>query len=247
MIFRSFVLSILLGVTSINNIFSQELNERLTLAHQEYDKSNFQSAIDIYSSSIKKSDLSGKHHYNMGNFYFRIGKLGESIYHFKKANELIPRDGDVLYNLNYARSKTKDKIESDDILKVLNIAKVSSFLNENEIYNLFLVVFIILWILYIFKIYLRSDWIFWSTRIFLVGFIFICINLVFDFFTDSSWGVVIKNSTKVQSAIGKNNVTLFTLNEGAEFKITGSIGKDWLQIKFSDDKKGWIKSNNAIY
>jgi SH3-like domain-containing protein len=58
-----------------------------------------------------------------------------------------------------------------------------------------------------------------------------------------SFGVVVSDSTKIYSGIGKDNVVLFILHEGAEFEINQSH-EGWISIELTDGKKGWIRKKN---
>jgi len=50
---------------------------------------------------------SGRLHFNLGNVYYRKGDLPEAIRHYRTAQRLRPRDGNVHHNLALARSELK--------------------------------------------------------------------------------------------------------------------------------------------
>ena len=78
-----------------------------------YNEGEFDRAIDEWRTcedyGVKNSDL----YYNLGNAYFRSGKLGFAIYYYKTALRLDPNNDDIIHNLKYAQSMTRDKVEED--------------------------------------------------------------------------------------------------------------------------------------
>jgi hypothetical protein len=50
---------------------------------------------------------SGRLHFNLGNVYYRKGELPLAIHHYRAAQRLRPRDGNVHHNLALARSELK--------------------------------------------------------------------------------------------------------------------------------------------
>ena len=82
----------------------------------EYKKRNLGGALESYSKSLGSEDilLQSKAYYNMGNTLYHMGKLPESIIHYKKALELNPNDEDAKYNLEYVRAKLKDNSQQQN-------------------------------------------------------------------------------------------------------------------------------------
>lgn len=48
--------------------------------------------------------------YNLGNTYFRLGRLGRSIAQYRRAARFAPTDAQILANLNYAREQVEPRI-----------------------------------------------------------------------------------------------------------------------------------------
>ena len=78
-----------------------------------YNEGDFERAVDEWrscaDSGINDADL----FYNLGNAYFRSGKLGFSIFYYKKALRLRANDSDIQHNLKYAQAMTRDKVDED--------------------------------------------------------------------------------------------------------------------------------------
>ena len=57
---------------------------------------------------------------NLGNAYFRMGKVGHAVWAYEKGHALSPRDRDINYNLSYVRSQVRDRIQAPDDLFILS-------------------------------------------------------------------------------------------------------------------------------
>ncbi|HNQ90334.1 MAG TPA: tetratricopeptide repeat protein [Verrucomicrobiota bacterium] len=72
-------------------------------ANQAYERGQFTNAIAGYQELLDAGRQSAAVHYNLGNAYFRAGKTGRAICHYRLAERLAPRDPDVQANLRFAR------------------------------------------------------------------------------------------------------------------------------------------------
>ena len=78
-------------------------------AEQNYRKGNYQQAINDYKELLKQG-ASADIFYNLGNAYYRSGNLTQAILNYERASLLSPGNEDINFNLEFARSKTVDKI-----------------------------------------------------------------------------------------------------------------------------------------
>ena len=78
-------------------------------AEQNYRKGNYQQAINDYKELLKQG-ASADIFYNLGNAYYRSGNLTQAILNYERASLLSPGNEDINFNLEFARSKTIDKI-----------------------------------------------------------------------------------------------------------------------------------------
>jgi tetratricopeptide (TPR) repeat protein len=79
-------------------------------ANRLYQQGDYQAALDNYQRILDSGFESGALHYNIGNVYFKLGRLGEAILHYERAARLSPGDEDVRANLELARSLTVDEV-----------------------------------------------------------------------------------------------------------------------------------------
>ena len=76
-----------------------------------YQDGDFQGALAGYLRLVEAGFESGEVYYNIGNTYFKLGDLAQSILYYERARRLLPGDEDVQANLDLARSLTVDEIE----------------------------------------------------------------------------------------------------------------------------------------
>src|SRR5690606_21482321 len=71
-------------------------------------------------------------YYNLGNTYYKLDSIPESIYYYEKALLLSPDDKDIKNNLAFAKNKTIDVIE---VLPKSGFAKFTENLIHRFHYN----------------------------------------------------------------------------------------------------------------
>lgn len=72
--------------------------------NEAYKSGKYEEAIKTYATLISKPGVvSPQLYFNLGNAYFKAHKLGYAILYYEKAHRLLPRDGDISFNLEFAR------------------------------------------------------------------------------------------------------------------------------------------------
>lgn len=227
-------------------IFSMTKDEGISFfvqANELYKKGDYKKAIEIYEKIINSGFHNGHIYYNLGNSYFRLGKIGKSILNYRRALILLPRDSDLKKNLDYARSEIKDKIELGSYTQIFQrfFFWYYSF-NLIELIWIFLIFNLLFWIFLTIFIYKKNEAFKWSLGItFVISIIlfFSCIFKIMDQYYQYK-GVIISQEVEVQSGNDKNSVVLFKLHEGSEVNIS-KIQNDWYQIELPDGKRGWLQ------
>jgi tetratricopeptide (TPR) repeat protein len=212
-------------------------------ANQSFDRGLYDVAIGKYKSLINGGLENGDLHYNLANSYFKSGKLGLSVFHYRKALEFSPRDPDVRFNLNYAREKVLDQVERQEGLWARSLTLLQK-LNEKESYIFLAITTSLLGIICLLNLFKSIEWAIWCRNILglgvLLGVFFLGANSILR----DPFGVIIVPEAKVYSGLGKDNVILFALHEGVEFSVAEAQGLEWKRIRLPDGKQGWIRSEN---
>lgn len=217
-------------------------NDSLTKANKLYLEGNYKDSIKEYSAILKSQGDLGEVHFNLGNAYFRNDEKGRAIYHFRKASEILPRDGDVKYNLKYLREKTIDKVESRSFLNGYNLFPF----NKRETSLMLLIFWGLFWLFSLTLLAIKREAIKWMRNLSFFICLFFSVPFINGLWSDD-FGVVGAEKTSVYSGIGKDNVKLFVLHEGTEVVLKDIHQNGWVRIEVDQSKKGWMKKEDLIF
>lgn len=225
----------------VSEQFASE-SEIFAKANSEYQHGNYDDAEKLYLYLVSKGIKNGHLYYNLGNTYQRKGDNGLSIYYYRKASLDLPRDADVEANLSYARLKTKDSIEYNQISLVDKIAFWNKEISDFELFSLAMVFNLLFWLALSIKIFLKRRWV----NPFLAGSGFLAFIMISNI-AFRTWkysyepdAVVLNEEVSVRSGIDVNSVRLFVLHSGAEVR-TLQRSSGWTKIELPDGKQGWVQ------
>lgn len=214
----------------------------LASVNKLYESGQYGASITGYEELLTLGET-GTVHFNLGNSYFRMNQTGRAIFHFLKANERLPRDADVNFNLNLVREKVRDKIENKT--NVYDYIFSTLKLNQRESAFILLFFSFLFSLTGIFTIYKKFSWLSGLKKMFLALSV-LSLFITLGKMNKPWWGVVGIDEAKVFSSTGRDGVLLFSIHEGAELTVEEQDG-EWLKIKLSDGKKGWVRQENILF
>jgi len=231
-----------------SNIFSKDFNENFNKANNYYNNSKYLESIKIYESILAGGWESSNLYYNLGNSYFRQNQIGQSVWAYKKALKMDPRNEDLIKNLSIAEAKIKDRIILPDefyFVKVYGNFKSRYTLKEWLLAGGIIVLFaVVSFLISEFHIFNNLK-IVRVVKILILLTVTIHIVILDKFFDDDDdkFGIIIDNQVKAYSGpfYGDNSI-LFNINEGTEVMIKQNQ-KNWTEIILLDGKRAWIISN----
>ena len=239
----SFVLMILMLMPlSANAITKQN-------ADVEYAKGNYQQAIKDYQE-ILKTGVSSEIYYNLGNAYYRTDNITQALLAYERALQLSPGDNDIRFNLQYARSKTIDKITPETEMffvtwynSLVNFTRVDRWANT-AIVSIVMALLLILVFLFAPQMWARKSG-FYGSAVFLLLFAFA--NL-FAFqqkheLETKQGAIVIAPTVNVKKTPAASGTDVFVIHEGTRVDITDRGMKQWRGIKLADGREGWLKTS----
>lgn len=212
----------------------------------EYVKGNYQQAIKDYQELLK-SGVSPEIYYNLGNAYFRTDNLTQAILAYERARLLSPGDPDINYNLDFARSKTIDKIPASDEMfyvtgyrSLVNIMNVDSWAKTGVIAITVALVLVL--------VYLFSPTVILRKIGFFAGILFVIVFLLSNIFAyqqkqameRKTGAIVVSPTVNVKSTPSKTSTDVFVIHEGTRVDITDKTMEQWRAIQLGDGRKGWI-------
>ncbi len=153
------VLLMALILVSITEARTNGWEERFFKANQSYKEGCFEDAGKGFSDLIQSGHQNGHLYYNLGNVFFKQGRIGHAILNYERARILIPRDADLDFNLRYAHNHIRDDIRNPEGFLSKAFFWLDSF-NLCELFRGFALLNILLFSIFIVRLFLKAEWIF---------------------------------------------------------------------------------------
>lgn len=220
-------------------------------ADAEFSKGNYQQAVADYEELLKKGE-SAQLYFNLGNSYYRLGNITQSVIAYERAQRLSPSDRDITYNLEFVRSKTIDKIVPVD--EMFFVSWYWSLVNSCGVdgwARMAVVSFVLALAMALLFLLGRSEWMrrtgFYSAL--LLAFVFVMSN-VFAWhqkqaFEHRDKAVVVDPTINVKSTPSDTGTDAFVIHEGTSVTITDRTMKDWFSVTLANGKEGWLKRSQV--
>ncbi len=206
-------------------------------ANEAYETGDYAQATELYEAIVQEVK-SGALYYNLGNSYFKEGKIGYALANYLRAKRYIPNDSDLNDNIRYLQTFTKDTIENKNLF--CHLYKIFFFCNIFST-KLFFYIFTFFNAAFFLLLIIKKGSLNWLRNLTFILLILSAIALALNYnrYYNDKNGVIIKSEVSVKSGSSLNDTTLFNLHEGTVLRVIGESG-DWLKIRLLDNKKGWV-------
>jgi hypothetical protein len=233
-----------------NALSTSECQQAYTTGNALYTQNKYQEALTAYeacSSTVADPWL----HYNMGNAYYRLNKIGLAILHYEKALLYKPLQKDILHNLDMALLQTRDKapkaLNENPLLKTA--LSIHHFFTIQHTLWILLLLGLLAVLLGLFRILYKGE----HSHRFLPFFALLFL-LIFSFATSALYriyslenttrGVIISPVAEVMSGPGSSFEVLHELHEGTRFVILQTT-PEWHRIQIGEQIDGYIHAKNT--
>lgn len=230
-------------------------------ADSAYTTDRFQEATALYNKAIDTEGTSAAIYYNLGNSYYRQGKLGNAILCYERALRLDPTNQRVKANLEFVNSKLIDKPGERGTFLSNSINAITMCASSNTwawIAFGFFTLTIIGILLYFFSshIVVRKLGFFGgiATILFTIATIILSINGR-NISRSCDYAIVTAPSTILSTTprLPKNRTEeAMLLHEGTKVQITDSLrsGSDstaivWYAVDVDNNHSAWISSRDV--
>ncbi len=217
---------------------------QMAQANQLYEAGQYAEAVEAYETLLATGIEDGRLYYNLGNAYYKAGDLGRAILNYRRAERLLPRDGDVAANLELARAQTRDQIEETDEGAVIRLVRrLSGWLTLNEAALLALALWLGLCGLGIGAILrpARRRWIAYLALplalLLLLGLLVLGARLYEERAHPSA--VLVAEEVDVHSGPGTDYLLEFSLHAGTEVRVVEERA-GWARIALPGGLQGWV-------
>lgn len=244
----SITISALLVVT-VMMLVGQSMVELFEEGIVAYRDGRFEDAIRLNEGILQNGYASPEIYYNLGNAYYRLGRIGQAILAYERALKLDPSDEDIIHNLKLANLKTIDRID-----KLPELFFVSWFRTLGSMFSLISVVMGLLvgWIILFFSLALAvvGKWVQFlknaqiTVTLSLIIVIFFGAILALQIFEKErgSEAIVISQVVTAKNSPDEQSTDAFVIHEGLKVDVGDSV-EGWIKIILPDGKIGWVRSN----
>lgn len=223
----------------------------IQLGDSAYSKGDYSTAIAVYENILANGDEAAELYYNLGNAYFKSDEIAKAIINYERAILLDPSDKDIRFNLEFARSKTVDKVS--DGYTVFLMRWIDSLIDTMPMDSwciMGIVTFILLLLSLLLFFFSRNLSVrkagFVSAIIMLIITIFANIAAYnhYDRITDRTDAIVTVPSVTAKSTPDESGTSLFVIHEGRKVKITDDTMNGWKEVELEDGTIGWLPANS---
>ncbi len=223
------------------------VNEELVdKANKDYAAGLYTNAIAGYTQVLENGYESVEVYYNLGNAYFKSNDLASAILYYEKAKKLKPNDPDVLFNLNVANNRIKDRIETVPVLFYKRWWQQIKNLLSSDAWTKFHIICFIGFLVaaavyFISRIIILRKIAFWCGVLLFISSV-ITFGIAYQqnkSHRQVTEAIVFDPSLTVKSSPSENSIDLFVIHEGTKVAITDQLG-DWYEIKIANGSTGWI-------
>ena len=244
-------ISVILILITFAPVRALQINTVMEKGNSLYRNGDYDNAIEEYKKLVDEDFLGTSLFYNLGNTYYRIGKIGYAILYYEKALKLSPSDADVKHNLDFAHFSTIDRIQP--LPKFFLFEWWETLLTSFSVNGWAYIVFIFyLFILFLIAAYFFAKSVSQQKFIFLSGIV-----IVFLFTLSVSLlvvkinrevtlksGVIIEQVVTVKSSPNPQSTDSFVIHEGLKVNLEDKLD-NWTKIRLADGKVGWIENSSV--
>lgn len=217
-----------------------------------YANGNYTEAAMQYQTILEEGRVSADLYYNLGNTYYRMGKIADAIIHYERALRLDAGHADAKHNLAFVERLTVDKIDPVGTIFLVDWWNAICRLTSADVWAYVSVALFIacllLVVVYVFgkQVWLRKT-----------GFSVAIIALFFTVVTalcamsrqaeldNASVAIVYVPTITIKSSPDSSGNDLFILHEGTKVSIKSTLG-EWSEIETEDGNTGWLPTASIV-
>ncbi len=230
----------------VNSVFANQAESLMNEANQLYQNKQYEEAIVKYNSILDSNFESAALYYNLGNSYYRSGKIGFAILNYERGLKLDPSNEDLLYNLSIVKARASDKIKEVPKLFIVEwwellISALSTTMWQIVVLLFYLLLLVSITLYFVTKSGTTQRFAILSSLLGLSGAILFSIILYANVQRETStdFGVLTVNTISAKQSPNESSNDLFVIHEGLKVAVHESFG-EWYKIKLSDGKVGWL-------
>lgn len=200
-------------------------------ASQAYAQGRYREAARLYERLAAREDVSADVYYNLGGCYYQLKDVGRALLNYERARLISPRDADLAYNLEAAKSLRRDNLPENQPWGGFSLNEA---LWSLTLVNLGLAAVLML------RLYRKPEW---SAYVLIVALVLeLCCGagLAFKFWQALSdeRAVILDSEVTALAGPQPGDTALFKLHAGSSVAIRASEN-GWSLIE-AGSQQGWL-------
>jgi len=242
------IVSVCLGISAA---MAQSPGELFARGNEDYRAGKYDAAASQYQDIIKQGLASAEVYFNLGNAFYRAGKIAPAILAYERAQRLKPGDPDIAHNLQLVDFKTIDRIEPVPELFVVQwlraYAAIMPFTTAFRVMMAgWIVFFVALAGIYVTRSARLVRILRWLVLLSVVAMVLsggtVAIHSVLSRGNDQA--IIMAPVVTAKSSPDEQSINAFVVHEGLKVKMSDTLG-DWVKITLADGKVGWIHTDQC--
>lgn len=230
-------------------------------ADSAYNSKNYTEAADLYKTIIKEYGVSSDIYYNLGNTYFRMGKIAQSVLAYERALKIDPSNKDARINLDFVNTTLEDKPEDNSSILGKIHSEVIALMSPNAwawtAFALFaLIIGLIAIYLFLSNVTIRKVGFFGAMVLFIVLVYTTIVAYQSAAAIDNNDIAIVTthsaNLTPAPSAKTDKTDKIVPVQEGTRLVIIDSVNAAsndgaqlWYHVKVNNSTAAWIDASNV--
>ena len=229
---------------------ADRLEEAWRRGNEAYLHGDYAAAVAAYEEVDRQGFASADLAFNLGDAYFRMGKVGPAIWAFERALALDPGDDDARYNLDKARKvvarRAQDRMEGDE--KDPGWMRIAGALSPAAATWTFVALYLALFVALFARRWARSESrpaLTAITSVLAAGALLAGALLAARAQLDRiPFGVVLPDEIAVKEGADTNYRTSFDAHAGLRVRIVDH-DQDWVRVRLANGLEGWVKAQDV--
>ena len=227
-------------------LHAQEKIFSIEKAHECYKHGNYEAAKEIYEAFLKDHPDSEALHYDLGNVYYKLKKIGLAILHYEKARSIKPHDYEINENLAYLQGLIEYKLEDKRNWYWIQWSRFLGHFTWNELVFLSLALYLAFMGLLTLRFLLRKELRF--LRLARPLFFLFLLSLAplltkYWYLSIEQDAVVISPTAEVRYGPSDRDRVAFRLVEGLKVEIEETRG-EWYRVGLVNGESGWCEKKD---
>lgn len=230
--------------------FGSQVDELLKQGNEFYQQKQYEKAVETYQKIISMGYDGVSLYYNLGNAYYREGKMGYAILYYEKAHRLAPGDDDINHNLTIANTKTIDKINTMPAFFLFqwweSLLALFSLTGWTYLAYAFYIILLASIGIYFFARKARlQKYSFFSGIASLVFLIITASLLIINLNRELNvkHAIIVEQTATVKLSPDSTSNDAFIIHEGLKVREEDHVD-NWVKIRLQDGKEGWLPNSD---